>query len=171
MGGLIIEGCATFIEYIGALVFLGEKINRTNVKRIIFMVFPILLLTVGNNLTDIVSLNAILLYFVYFFVYIFLFFKDVWLEKILLSAIYFFLIVICDYSCAAVSGFIINKPDYMEILANIGSMERIYFLIFDKAVLLVVSFGIRKFISKFIPLNKLQYVIAVAVVGTALVYP
>lgn len=134
------------------------------------MVFPILLLTVGNNLTDIVSLNAILLYFVYFFVYIFLFFKDVWLEKILLSAIYFFLIVICDYSCAAVSGFIINKPDYMEILANIGSMERIYFLIFDKAVLLVVSFGIRKFISKFIPLNKLQYVIAVAVVGTALVY-
>ena len=79
MGGLIIEGCATFIEYIGALVFLGEKINRTNVKRIIFMVFPILLLTVGNNLTDIVSLNAILLYFVYFFVYIFLFFKDVWL--------------------------------------------------------------------------------------------
>lgn len=102
MGGLIIEGCATFIEYIGALVFLGEKINRTNVKRIIFMVFPILLLTVGNNLTDIVSLNAILLYFVYFFVYIFLFFKDVWLEKILLSAIYFFLIVICDYSCAAV---------------------------------------------------------------------
>ena len=131
MGGLIIEGCATFIEYIGALVFLGEKINRTNAKRIIFMVFPMVLLTVGNNLTDIVSLNAILLYFVYCFVYIFLFFKDAWLEKILLSAIYFFLIVICDYSCAAASGLIINKPNYMEILANIGSMERTCFLIFD----------------------------------------
>ena len=63
MGGLIIEGCATFVEYIGALVFLGEIINRTNVKRIIFMVLPMVLLTVGNNLTDIVSLNAILLYF------------------------------------------------------------------------------------------------------------
>lgn len=170
MGGLIIEGCATFVEYIGALVFLGEIINRTNVKRIIFMVLPMVLLTVGNNLTDIVSLNAILLYFVYCFVYIFLFFKDIWLEKILLSSIYFFLIIICDYSCAAVSGFIINEPDYMEILAAIGSMERTWFLIFDKCTLLAVSYGMRKFISKFVPLNKLKYVIAVVVIGTVLVY-
>lgn len=170
MGGLIIEGCATFFEYIGALLFLGEKINRTNVKRIILMVFPMVLLTAGNNLTDIVSLNAILLYFVYCFVYIFLFFKDAWLEKILLTAIYFFLIIICDYSCAAVCGFIINTPNYMEILATIGSMERTWFLILDKCTLLAVSYGTRKFISKFIPLNKLQYVIAVGVVATALVY-
>ena len=170
MDGLIIEGCATFVEYMGALLFLGEKINKSNIKRIIFMVFPMVLLTVGNNLTDIVSFNAILLYFVYCFVYIFLFFKDVWLEKILLSSIYFFLIVICDYSSATVSGFLINKQKYMEILAVIGSVERTWFLIFDKSALLAVSFGIRKFISKFIPLNKLQYVIAVGVVGTVLVY-
>lgn len=170
MVGLIIEGCATFIEYIGALLFWKEKIDNSNIKRIILMLIPIVLLTIGINLTDIVSINSILLYFIFSFIYILLFFKDVWLEKILLSSIYFFLIVICDYSCATISGLFIGKQNYIEILSTIGSFERICFLTFDKSVLITTSFAVRKFISKFIPLSKLQYLIAIGAVGSTLVY-
>lgn len=28
MAGLIIEGCATFVEYLGALNFIGDKLNK-----------------------------------------------------------------------------------------------------------------------------------------------
>lgn len=170
MVGLIIEGCATFVEYLGALNFLGEKISRNNLKRIIPWLIPIVILTVGSNVSEIVSLNAILLYFAYCFIYIFVFFKDSWLEKILMSATYFFLVVICDYFCATVCGMFIEQQNYMEILGLMGSVQRTGFLIFDKTLLILVSVVVRKFIVKYIPLNKIQYLIAIGVVGTALVY-
>lgn len=32
MAGLIIEGCATFVEYLGALNFIGHKLNKKNIR-------------------------------------------------------------------------------------------------------------------------------------------
>ena len=67
MAGLIIEGCATFVEYLGALNFIGHKLSKKNIREMIFFVLPIIFLTVGSNVSDIVSLNAILLYFIFCF--------------------------------------------------------------------------------------------------------
>ena len=170
MAGLIIEGCATFVEYLGALNFIGHKLSKKNIREMIFFVLPIIFLTVGSNVSDIVSLNAILLYFIFYFVFIFIVYRDVWLEKIFMAAIYFFMIIFCDYFCAAISGIFIEQGNYMEVLSEMGSPERTVFLMFDKAVLIIVSVWVRHFIKKYVPLNKFQYLIAAGVMGTALVY-
>lgn len=170
MVGLMIEGCATFIEYLGALNFIGHKVDRKNIREVIFFILPIIFLTIGSNVSDIVSLNAILLYFIFCFAFIFIVYRDTWLEKIFMAAIYFFLIIVFDYFCAAVSGIFIEQENYMEVLAEIGSPERTFFLAVDKTLLIIVSIGVRYFIKKYVPLNKFQYLIAAGVIGTMLVY-
>ena len=37
MAGLIIEGCATFVEYLGALNFIGHKLSKKNIREMIFL--------------------------------------------------------------------------------------------------------------------------------------
>ena len=169
MVGLMIEGCATFIEYLGALNFIGHKVDRKNIREVIFLFYQFFL-TIGSNVSDIVSLNAILLYFIFCFAFIFIVYRDTWLEKIFMAAIYFFLIIVFDYFCAAVSGIFIKQENYMEALAEIGSPERTLFLAVDKTLLIIVSIGVRYFIKKYVPLNKFQYLIAAGVIGTMLVY-
>ena len=67
MAGLIIEGCATFVEYLGALNFIGHKLSKKNIREMIFFVLPIIFLTVGSNVSDIVSLNAFVFYILFRF--------------------------------------------------------------------------------------------------------
>lgn len=169
--GWLVECFATFVEYLCGFYFLSDETDRVFLKkyRLLFVLF-ITGVTIYINSLRILSFYSIGAYIIYFSLISIYFYRNQWLEKILLTMSSLILIIICDYFSMAFLGTILHRSDFMSEVMNPMGLVRICFLLIDKSLLVCCVFLIKKYCQRHLIQEKGKFTFAVGFVTVFLVY-